>query len=304
MPMILATGAVHSHLVRQGLRTFTSLNVRSGECLDLHYFAVLIGVGATTVNAYLAQDSIADRHAPRPVPGPDPRGVPRPLQGRRSTRGCSRSCRRWASRSSPAIAAATTSRRSACRARWCAEYFPGMLSRISGIGLTGIQSQVRRCTARLRGRRSAAADRRLLQGTPRRRAPRLGGRRSTCCSRPSRPDSYDDLQAVRRGDAGAPPIAIRDLLDFEPARQAGPDRRGRVDHRDPQALRDAGHVAGRAFARGAQDADHRHEPDRRQVRQRRGRRGPGRFKPEPNGDNANSAIKQVASGRSASPPST
>ncbi len=50
--MILATGAVHVHLLRQQLRTFTSLNVRSGECLDVHHFAVLVGVGATTINAY------------------------------------------------------------------------------------------------------------------------------------------------------------------------------------------------------------------------------------------------------------
>ncbi|MCB1093853.1 MAG: glutamate synthase large subunit, partial [Verrucomicrobiae bacterium] len=63
IPMILATGAVHSHLVGQGLRTFCSITVRSAECLDTHYFAVLIGVGATCVNAYLAQDVIADRHA-------------------------------------------------------------------------------------------------------------------------------------------------------------------------------------------------------------------------------------------------
>src|SRR3546814_6940904 len=62
VPMSLATGAVHTHLVRQKLRTFVSLNVRAGECLDVHYFAVLIGVGATTVNAYLAQESIAERH--------------------------------------------------------------------------------------------------------------------------------------------------------------------------------------------------------------------------------------------------
>ena len=52
-----------SHLLRQGLRSYTSINVRSAECFDTHYFAVLIGVGATTVNAYLAQDCIADRHA-------------------------------------------------------------------------------------------------------------------------------------------------------------------------------------------------------------------------------------------------
>ncbi|MEM9552070.1 MAG: glutamate synthase central domain-containing protein, partial [Pseudomonadota bacterium] len=39
MPMILATSAVHSHLTRQGLRTFCSLNARSAECIDPHYFA-------------------------------------------------------------------------------------------------------------------------------------------------------------------------------------------------------------------------------------------------------------------------
>ena len=45
MPMILATCAVHSQLTRKGLRTFCSLNVRSAECIDPHYFAVLIGCG-------------------------------------------------------------------------------------------------------------------------------------------------------------------------------------------------------------------------------------------------------------------
>ncbi len=66
MPMILATSAVHSWLTRKGLRTFCSINVRAAECIDPHYFAVLIGCGATTVNPYLAQDSIADRIKPRP----------------------------------------------------------------------------------------------------------------------------------------------------------------------------------------------------------------------------------------------
>ena len=62
IPMILATGGVHTHLVRSSLRTFTSLNVRVAECLDVHTFAVLIGVGATTINAYLAQESVANHH--------------------------------------------------------------------------------------------------------------------------------------------------------------------------------------------------------------------------------------------------
>ncbi len=60
LPMILATSAVHSWLTTRGLRTFTTINVRSGECLDAHYFAVLIACGATTVNAYLVQDILAD----------------------------------------------------------------------------------------------------------------------------------------------------------------------------------------------------------------------------------------------------
>jgi len=40
MPMILVTSAVHSWLTDKGLRTFCSLNVRSSECIDPHYFAV------------------------------------------------------------------------------------------------------------------------------------------------------------------------------------------------------------------------------------------------------------------------
>ncbi|WP_230772665.1 glutamate synthase large subunit [Sphingomonas sp. Leaf4] len=60
---VLAAAAVHTHLVRKGLRSYASINVRSSECLDTHYYAVLIGVGATTVNAYLAEAAIADRHA-------------------------------------------------------------------------------------------------------------------------------------------------------------------------------------------------------------------------------------------------
>ncbi|HWK35214.1 glutamate synthase central domain-containing protein, partial [Sphingomonas sp.] len=60
---VLAAAAVHTHLVRRGLRSYASVNVRTAECLDTHYYAVLIGVGATTVNAYLAEAAIADRHA-------------------------------------------------------------------------------------------------------------------------------------------------------------------------------------------------------------------------------------------------
>ncbi len=61
--MVIATAAVHTHLVRKGLRAYASVNVRAAECLDTHCYSVLIGVGATTVNAYLSEAAIADRHA-------------------------------------------------------------------------------------------------------------------------------------------------------------------------------------------------------------------------------------------------
>src|SRR3546814_12113297 len=46
-----------------GLRSYASINVRSAEVLDTHAFAVLVGVGATTVHAYLAEAAIADRQS-------------------------------------------------------------------------------------------------------------------------------------------------------------------------------------------------------------------------------------------------
>ena len=60
LPMILVAGAVHTHLVQNSLRTFTSINVQAGEVLDVHYVAVLIGVGATTINPYLAEATLKE----------------------------------------------------------------------------------------------------------------------------------------------------------------------------------------------------------------------------------------------------
>ncbi|MBO6469172.1 MAG: glutamate synthase large subunit, partial [Pelagibacteraceae bacterium] len=62
IPMILATSSVHNYLIKKQLRTYVSLNIQSAECLDIHYYAVLLGVGATSINAYVAQQAIADRH--------------------------------------------------------------------------------------------------------------------------------------------------------------------------------------------------------------------------------------------------
>ncbi|HEU5100009.1 MAG TPA: glutamate synthase large subunit [Roseiflexaceae bacterium] len=54
IPALLALGAVHQHLIRQGLRTSVSLIVESGEPREVHHLACLVGMGAEAVNPYLA----------------------------------------------------------------------------------------------------------------------------------------------------------------------------------------------------------------------------------------------------------
>ena len=60
IPSLLATAAVHHHLVREGSRTQTGLVVESGEAREVMHFALLIGYGASAVNPYLAFESFAD----------------------------------------------------------------------------------------------------------------------------------------------------------------------------------------------------------------------------------------------------
>ena len=62
IPMLLCVGAINTFLIQKKLRGYVSINVQSGEALDTHSFATLIGVGATTVNPYLAFDSLYQRH--------------------------------------------------------------------------------------------------------------------------------------------------------------------------------------------------------------------------------------------------
>ncbi|RRO19181.1 glutamate synthase large subunit [Flavobacteriaceae bacterium 14752] len=62
IPSLLATGAIHQHLVRKNLRTKTGLIVESGDTRETHHFATLIGYGASAVNPYLAIRSIEHLH--------------------------------------------------------------------------------------------------------------------------------------------------------------------------------------------------------------------------------------------------
>ena len=68
IPALLATAAVHHHLIRKGLRTAVGLVVESGEPREIHHFACLAGYGAEAINPYLAFDTLLDMHARKAFP--------------------------------------------------------------------------------------------------------------------------------------------------------------------------------------------------------------------------------------------
>ncbi|WP_424946719.1 glutamate synthase large subunit [Candidatus Spongiihabitans sp.] len=58
IPALLATSAVHHHLIAKGLRTESGLVIETGACLEVHHFATLAGYGAEAINPYMAFDSV------------------------------------------------------------------------------------------------------------------------------------------------------------------------------------------------------------------------------------------------------
>ncbi len=297
IPMILAAGGVHSHLVRQKLRTFTSLNIRSAECLDVHCFAVLIGVGATTVNPYLALESVADRHD-------------RGLFGGRSVEECVERYQQAVDAGLLKILSkmgisVLSSYRGGCNFEaiglsraLVADFFPGMTARISGIGLSGIKRRVLLQHAKAfeespvvlpigglyKYRRSGethAFDGRLIHTLQASLAA----------------DSYSTYKKYADGVYALPPIHVRDLLDFKHEGEAvaleevesiteirkrfvsGSMSHGALSKEAHETLAIAMNRIGAASCSGEGGED------------------PARFEPRANGDNASSAIKQIASAR-------
>ena len=60
IPILLATSAVHHHLIRTKRRTKVGLVIETGQAREVHHFALLLGYGAAAINPYLAFDSIED----------------------------------------------------------------------------------------------------------------------------------------------------------------------------------------------------------------------------------------------------
>jgi glutamate synthase (NADPH) large chain len=295
--MVLAAAAVHTHLVRCGLRSFASINVRAAECLDTHYFAVLIGVGATTVNAYLTEASIADRHA-------------RGLFGDMTVEACLAKYRSAVGEgllkiiSKMGIAVIASYRGGynfeavGLSRALVNDFFPGMPAKISGEGYASLY--VNAAERHEQAFDSAVAHlpiggfyRQRAGGEPHAYSAQLMHLLQTAVGT----DSYSTYLQFSRGVRDLPPVYLRDLLEFNFAKEA-------VSLESVEAITEIRKrfvTPGMSLGALSPEA---HETlaiamNRIGAKAVSGEGGEdsGRFKPYANGNNANSAIKQIASGR-------
>jgi glutamate synthase (ferredoxin) len=58
IPPLLVVGAVHHHLIREGLRLQASIVVDTAQCWSTHHFACLVGYGASAICPYLTLETI------------------------------------------------------------------------------------------------------------------------------------------------------------------------------------------------------------------------------------------------------
>ncbi|WP_415401118.1 glutamate synthase large subunit [Tateyamaria sp. SN3-11] len=295
MPMILATSAVHSHLTRKGLRTFCSLNVRSAECIDPHYFAVLIGCGATVVNAYLAEDSLADRIDRSLIDGTLTEAVARYRNA--IDQGLLKIMAKMGISVVSSYRGGLNFEAVGLSRAMCAEYFPGMTSRISGIGVTGIQSkaeEVHRAgwegtnvlpiggfyKARQSGETHAweATSMHMMQ---------------MACNKAS----YQLWQQYSAKMRSNPPIHLRDLMDIKPLGAPVPLE----EVESITSIRKRFVTPGMSLGALSPEAHKTLNVAMNRIGAKsdsgEGGEDPAHFHPEPNGDNPSAKIKQVASGR-------
>lgn len=294
IPMILAVSAVHSHLVRKKLRKGASILVRTAECFDVHALAVLIGAGATVVQSTLAEAIILERQT---------RGL-LPKDGLENFReAMNQGLLKIMSKMGISVVSSYRGGLNfeaiGLSRALVAEFFPGLPSRISGIGLKGIEKR-----GRAMHKAAFAADN--LESLPVGGFYRLrssgerhswGGAEIHLLQSAVTNGSYGQYRKFAESLHAMPPVHVRDLLDFR-----SPKTPISIDQVEAVTEIRKRFIAP-AMSLGALSPE-AHEilaiaMNRIGAASNSGEGGEGaeRYVPRANGDNANSVIKQVASGR-------
>ena len=305
IPSLLATSAVHHHLIGEGPRTRVGLVVESGEPREVAHFALLIGYGAGAVNPYLAfatldalvRDGLATRSidsetAEKNYVKAVHKGVVKVMSkmGISTIQGY---------RGAQIFEAVGLSQQLVDR------YFTWTPSRVGGIDADVIEEEARR-------RHAFAYPDREVAGSLDLDAGGVYMWRRDGEHHMYNPDSIAKLQHSVRSESYQTYKEFADLIDGQSRSLA--TLRGLLEFKtlkEPIPLDEvepASEILKR-FATGAislgsigreahEDPRHGDEPDRGQKHTpERGARTTWRFTPDSNGDSRNSAMKQVASGR-------
>jgi len=297
IPMVLVVGAVNSKLINQGIRGFVSINIQTSEVFDTHSFAVLLGVGATTINSYLAFDSIHQRYEKK-------------LFGKLNFEECIHNYIKSIDNGLLKIMSkmgisVLSAYRGGCNFEAVglsrsvvAEYFPGMASRISGIGIAGIEKKIKELHKKgFQENVSILPIGGIYKYRKNGETHQYQGNLIHMLQSAVSSNSYEVYKKYAKGIYDLPTINLRDLLDFKKLKESidvkevetvasivkrfgsGSMSHGALSSEAHETLAIAMNRIGAASCSGEGGED------------------PKRFIKKENGDSANSKIKQIASAR-------
>ncbi len=143
IPSLLATAAVHHHLVRQGARTRCGLVVETGDAREVHHMCLLIGYGAGAVNPWVAFETLDDMIGQGLLTGIDHRTAVRNYI-KALNKGILKVMAKMGISTLQSYCGAQIFEAIGLDRALVDRYFTGTASRVSGIGIAGVAEEVRR----------------------------------------------------------------------------------------------------------------------------------------------------------------
>ena len=305
IPALLATAAVHHHLIRKGLRTSVGLVVETAEAREVHHFACLAGYGAEAINPYLAFDTLEASVADLPEKIDADTAIKRYIKA--VGKGLLKVMSKMGISTYQSYCGAQIFDAVGLAQSFVDEFFTGTTTRVDGVGLDEIAKET------VRRHRLAFGDAPVYRD-----ALDVGGEyafRARGEAHSWTPETVSLLQHAVRGNAQEQYRAFAKALNEQEEnllnlRGLFRIKNAEEDGRKPVPLEEvepASEIVKR-FATGAMSfgSISREAHTTLAIAMNRiggksntgeGGEEPDRFKPLPNGDSLRSAIKQVASGR-------
>ncbi len=303
IPSLLATAAVHHHLMRNGTRMRCGIVVESGEPREIHHFCLLIGYGAGAINPYLALDSVEQLASDGKVPGISDPAVAREKYIKAVGKGLLKVMSKMGISTLQSYHGAQIFEAVGLNADLVERFFTGTVSRIGGIDLDLIAEETRRrheqaFASRKRGSNVLALGSRyryLAQGERHLWNPKTIASLQQAVRAEDAKSYAEYARLINEQKDG--PITLRGLWDLEPSDSPLP-----LDQVEPaQSIVKRFATGAMSFGSISREA---HENlalamNRMGGRSNTGEGGedPVRFIADPDGASRRSAIKQVASGR-------